>query len=179
MLIREIPAVRLARRNIISFMLSELQRKDVWEGWIGGEIRANYFADMGGRFQSQQKALTWMTLLFSSGAAATFIADWLPQWVKGVLMLLTAGISFLMLLQQNQKRVTECADLHFRWSRLANQYKALWDDMYAPDAPERLHALEDKEAELSKSSMAIPNNERAMLKWQDYVTRQHGLTLAA
>jgi hypothetical protein len=157
-------------------MLSELQRKDVWEGWIGGEIRANYFADMAGHFQTEQKVLSLMTLLLSSGAAASFIADWLPRWVKAVLMLLTAAISLYLLLQQNQKRITECADLHFRWSRLSNEYKTLWDDMYSSSALDNLRELEEKEAELSKSSMVIPNNERAMLKWQDYVIRQHGLT---
>jgi hypothetical protein len=108
-------------------MLSDLQRKDVWEGWIGGEIRANYFAAMGGRFQTEQKILTLMILLLSSGAAATFIASWLPEWVKPALMVLTAAISLYLLLQQNQKRITECADLHFRWSRLSNEYKALWE----------------------------------------------------
>jgi hypothetical protein len=157
-------------------MLSDLQRKDVWEGWLGGEIRANYFADMAGRFQTEQKILTWMTLVFSSGAAGSFIADWFPLWVKPVLMLLTAVISLYMLLQKNQKRITECADLHFRWSRISNEYKALWDDMYSSSALDRLRELEEKEAELSKSSMVIPNNGQAMLKWQDYVIRQHGLT---
>ena len=63
-------------------MLSDLQRKDVWEGWIGGKIRANYFAAIGGRFQTEQKILTLMILLLSSGAAATFTAGWLPEWVK-------------------------------------------------------------------------------------------------
>jgi hypothetical protein len=157
-------------------MLSDLQRKDVWEGWIGGEIRANYFAAMGGRFQTEQKILTLMILLFSSGAAATFIAGWLPEWVKPALMVLTAAISLFLLLQQNQRRITECADLHFRWSRLSNEYKALWDDMYSPEALDRLRALQEKEAELSKSSMAIPDDEEAMLKWQDYVVSQHGLS---
>jgi hypothetical protein len=157
-------------------MLSELQIKDVWEGWIGGEIRANFFAAMGSRFQTQQKILTWMTLIFSSGAAATFVAGWFPEWVKPVLMVLTAAISLCLLLQQNQKRFAECADLHFRWYRLSNEYKALWDDMYSLEALDRLRALQEKEAELSKSSMAIPDDEDAMLKWQDYVIRQHGLT---
>ena len=161
-------------------MLSEQQIKDVWDGWLGGEIRANYFADMGGRFQVEQKVLTFMTLLFSSGAAVTLMttADWLPEWIKPTLVLLTAAISLYLVLQQNLKRVMECADLHVRWSRLSNEYKALWDDMYAPDALEKLRALEEREAELSKSSMAIPNKARAMLKWQNYVIRQHGLTSA-
>ena len=109
----------------------------------------------GSQFQTEQKVLTLMTLLFSSGAAVTFIADWLPQWVKPVLMLLTAAISLYLLLQQNQKRVTECADLHFRWSRLANEYKALWDDMYPPDALGRLRALEEEEACLLYTSRCV------------------------
>jgi hypothetical protein len=90
------------------------------------------------------------------------------------LALVAAGISFVMLLQQNQKRVTECSDLQFRWHKLGNEFKALWDDMYSQDASERLMTLEEKEAELSKSSTAIPNNPRTMLKWQDHVQQQHG-----
>ncbi|HEY3973483.1 MAG TPA: hypothetical protein VGM18_10795 [Candidatus Sulfotelmatobacter sp.] len=163
-------------------MLSELKQRDVWEGWIGSEIRANYFADMAQHYQTQQKILTWMTLLLSSGAAATFITDWLPsdlQWVKPALALLTAGVSFCMLLQQNQKRVTECADLHFRWNKLASEYKSLWEEMYSDDAPVRLIEVEERESELSKSSLAIPNKSRTMLKWQNYVEQQHGLTSAA
>jgi hypothetical protein len=160
-------------------MLSELQQKDVWEGWIGGEIRANYFADRSGHFQTQQKVFTWMTLIFSSGATASFIGDWLPTWVRPTLTLLTAAISLFLLLQQNQRRVMECADLHVRWSRLADEYKALWDDMYSPDALAKLRSLQQDEAELSKSSIAIPNDDKAMDKWQDYVVQRHKLSSAA
>jgi hypothetical protein len=158
-------------------MLSEIQQKGVWEGWIGSEIRANYFAEMCGRYRVEQKVLTWMILVFSSGAAASFIKDLVPpdmQWVKPTLALLTAGISVFALLQQNQNRVIECSDLHFRWGKLANEYKALWDNMYSLDALNTLRGLEEKEAELSKSGTAIRNNKRAMLKWQDYVQKQHG-----
>jgi len=160
-------------------MLSELQQKDVWEGWIGGEIRANYFADRSGHFQTQQKVFTWMTLIFSSGATASFIGDWLPTWVRPTLTLLTAAISLFLLLQQNQRRVMECADLHVRWSRLADEYKALWDDMYSPDELAKLRSLQQDEAELSKSSIAIPNDDKAMDKWQDYVVQRHKLSSAA
>jgi hypothetical protein len=101
------------------------------------------------------------------------------EWVKPVLALLTAGVSFVLLLQGYQKRVTECADLHFRWNRLANEYKALWDEMYAPDALARLRLLEEKEAELSKTSTTLPDNERAMIKWQKHVQSQHGFQSVA
>ena len=163
-------------------MLSELQQKDVWEGWIGAEIRTSYFADMAQGYQTQQKVFTVMILLFSSGAAATFITDWLPEnmaWVKPLLALITATLSFINLIQQNQKRVTECSDLHFRWNRLASEYKSLWGDMYSEEARARLEGLEEKAAELSKSSMAIPNKKRTMLKWQAYVNEQHGLATTA
>ena len=163
-------------------MLSELQRTTVWEGWLGAEIRANYFADMRGHYQAQQKWFTWMILISSSGAAATLITDWLPrnwQWVKPVLALVTAALSFLLLLQQNQKRSTECADLHFRWSKLANKYKALWDDMYSPDALNTVRGLEEEEVELSKGGIGMPNNEKSMLKWENHVLRQHHLAPVA
>jgi hypothetical protein len=163
-------------------MLSALQQKDVWEGWLGAEIRANYFADMCGQYERQQKLVTWLILFLSCGAAATFLTDWLPfelRWVKAALALLAAGMSLFSIVQQNQKRTTDCADLHFRWSRLGDAYKALWDDMYSGDALTRLRNLEEKEAELSKSSTSLPNKARVMLKWQDHVQRQHGLAPAA
>ena len=87
-------------------MLSELQQKNVWENWLSAEMRANYFADMANHYQSWQRALTWLTLIFSSSAALVIVTDWAPQgfeWIKAVLALLTAAVSFLSLVQQNQK----------------------------------------------------------------------------
>ena len=160
-------------------MLSELQQKNVWENWLSSEMRANYFADLANRYQSWQRALTWFTLIFSSGAALAIVTDWIPlgfEWIKAALALLTAAVSFLSLVQQNQKSATDCSDLHFRWNRLASEYEALWDDMYADDAELKLKMLTEKTAELSKSSTAFPYRERVMLKWQDYVQRHHGLS---
>lgn len=76
-------------------MLSQLQQKNVWENWLSSEMRANYFADMANRYQSRQRALTWFTLLFSSGAALAIVTEWAPQgfeWIQAVLALLTAEI---------------------------------------------------------------------------------------
>ncbi|MCH8267317.1 MAG: hypothetical protein IH846_07365 [Acidobacteria bacterium] len=163
-------------------MLSELQQKNVWENWLSSEMRANYFADMANHYQSWQRALTWLTLIFSSGAALAIVTDWTPlgfEWIKVVLALLTAAVSFLSLVQQNQKSAMECSDLHFRWNRLASEYEALWDDMYAGDAELKLKLLAEKTAELSRSGTAFPYRERLMLKWQDHVQRHHGLSATA
>ena len=160
-------------------MLSQLQQRNVWENWLSSEMRANYFADLANRYQFRQSAFTWLILLFSSGAAFAVVTDWAPQgfgWIKGVLTLFTAAVSLLSLVQQNQKRATECSDLHFRWNRLASEYEALWDDMYTDDAELKLKALGEKESELSRSSTAFPYRERVMLKWQNHVQRHHGLS---
>jgi hypothetical protein len=155
----------VGRQGYNEYMLSELKQKDVWEGWVSSETRANYFADMAWRFyQRTQKVLTWVLLLCSSGAAVTVVRDWLPprmDWVKAVLVLLTAGFSLLSLLQQNQKCSTDCSDLYFRWERLANEYKALWADMYSDDAASRLAVLEAKAADISKSGIGKVPNRRA------------------
>src|SRR5438105_6841124 len=135
-------------------MLSELQRKNVWEGWLSAEIRANYFADLSYQYQHRQQVLTWLTLVFSSGAFITFITDWIPvewEWVRPFFAALTAAVSLWAVVGQYHKVATDCSDLHFRWNRLSAAYEALWDDMYSDEAPVTLHALKEQDAELSKS----------------------------
>lgn len=164
-----------------TIMLSKLQQKTVWETWLSSEMRANYFADMAGRYQTTQKWLTWLTLIFSSGVFAAILtsvpSSW--SWIKPGLALVTVAVSLLSLVWQNQKNAAECSDLHFRWSRLASEYQALWDDMYSDQAPQRFRELDEKSAELSKSSMGIPYKENRMLKWEDYVLRHHGIRATA
>ncbi|HUY15025.1 MAG TPA: hypothetical protein VMX16_15565 [Terriglobia bacterium] len=163
-------------------MLSELQQKAVWETWLSSEMRANYFADMGSSYRRRQSALTWLTLVFSSGAFLAIItnapASW-SNWLKPGLALITVAVSLLLLVMQNQKKAADCSDLHYRWSRLASQYQRLWDNMYSDQAPERLRELNEKSAELSKSSLGIPYKESIMLRWEDHVLRHHGVAATA
>jgi hypothetical protein len=157
-------------------VLTELQQKSVWEGWLSSEIRANYFADLSYRYQFRQRALTWLTLAFSSGAFATLVTDWLPvefAWIKPTLVFLTAALSLWSLVVQNQKNATDCSDLHFRWNKLAGEYESLWDRMYSNDAEILLEALRKKSTEFSSSSRAFPNRARLMEKWQELVVQHH------
>ena len=116
----------------MKIMLSELQQKSVWEGWLSSEIRANYFADLCYRYQHRQRVINWVTLAFSSGAFVSLISDWLPPrfgWMKPTLAASTAGLSGWALLAQNQKHSTDCSDLSFQWNKVSGEYKALWDEM--------------------------------------------------
>lgn len=163
-------------------MLSELQQKSVWEGWLASEIRANYFADLCHQYQVRQQVITWLILAFSSGAFLALVADWLPRgfgWVRPTLAAVTAGLSLWSLVAQNQKHATDCSELHFGWNKLSAEYEALWDDMYSVQAAARLAALRDKTAELSKSGTHLPNRRALMEKWEDHVIQHHGVTVAA
>jgi hypothetical protein len=157
-------------------VLSALQQKTVWDGWLGAEIRANYFADLRQRYERTQRAATWLTLIASSGAFLALMGEWVPPnraWMRPACAALAAAISLWALVAQYPRRVTECADLFARWSRLSNQYQALWDNMYAEDARAQLAALVDLEADISKASNAFPARPRLLLKWQDYVELHH------
>lgn len=162
-------------------VLSDLQRKRVWEGWLSAEIRANYFAELSNRYYRAQRAITWLVLLSSSGAFVTLVSNAPPSWawVAPALAFLTAALSFLSMVVQTQKSATDAADLHVRWTSLGRDYAALWDDMYAGDASVRLAALEQREMEASKSGTAFRFNERRMLKWQEHVVRHHAANSAA
>src|SRR5262245_20802430 len=135
-------------------MLSEIQQKNVWDGWLSARIRAHYFADLCNRYQRLQRVLTWAILVFSSGAVAALLYQLSPawEWLRPVLAFLTAALSLWSLVTNNNKNGTDCADLHFRWNKLAIEYEALWSNMYSPRALETLANLRQREAEIAKSS---------------------------
>jgi hypothetical protein len=156
-------------------MLAELERKNVWEGWLSAEMRANYFADMAGRYRRLQKRLTWAILLASSGAAYSVIGS-LPAnlaWLKAALTLLAAGMSLFSLVQQYDRTATDCIDLHYRWNRLASEYESLWNNMYSDSAATILKSLSERSADVSKSSTTIPYRKGIMVKWQRHVQQHH------
>lgn len=158
-------------------MLNDHQQRDVWERWLSSEMRANYFGDLAERLSSLQARLTWMTLLFSSGALAAILGDaHIPAslwFVKSALALLATGVSFASLVMQNTKRSIDCSDLQFRWNRLAAEYESLWNNVYADSASETLSSLTEKSAELSRSSgrAGVKYQRRLMEKWEDHVLR--------
>jgi hypothetical protein len=157
-------------------MLSTTQQRTVWEGWLSAEVRALYFADLGHRYQHRQALVTWFVLACSSGAFAALLADWLPArfaWVRIALAFATAALSLWSLVAHYQKNVTDCTDLHFRWNTLATRYQTLWDHMYDPEAELTLQQLKQIAAEISKSSMAFPNDPARVGKWLDLVVAQH------
>lgn len=156
--------------------LSEPQQRDVWENWLASEIRSDYFAERSARYLRQQNMLTWSTLLLSSGAVATLAASF--HGVALAFSVLTAALSLLSLVRQNQRLSMECSDLSFRWDRLSSEYKSLWHGMYSQDAPEKFKVLDERVSELSKSSHTMPVDAKAMLKWQNHVERQRGLVTA-
>jgi len=158
-------------------MLSALEQKRVWEGWLAAEIRANYFADLAGRFQRKQRVITWATLALSSGAFATLVSNWLPanlRWIQPVGVFLVAALSLWSLTAKNEHSAVECSDLHFKWNRLGREFERLWDDMYSASARDDLAGLEERSAEIAKSCTGLPNKRRLLLKWEDYVVLQHG-----
>jgi hypothetical protein len=156
-------------------MLSESQQKRVWEGMLGAEIRANYFAELSGRYLRRQRSSTWITLLFSSGAVVSIVANLSGElkWLQLVLTLVAAGVSAYSLVIQNQKFAIDASDLHARWNRAAKDFEGIWENVYADDAAERLKAVDERTTELSKAGASFPYSKRKMLHWQEHVERHH------
>jgi hypothetical protein len=162
-------------------MLSSLEQKRVWEGMLAAEIRAHYFAYLCGRYQLKQRLLTWATLLFSSGALATLISDWVPHrlaWIRPVLAFFTVALSLWSLTAKNERNSIDCSDLHFKWNTVGHEFEDLWDDMYSDSAPETLRALERRTAEYSRSGTGFPYKRRLMVKCEDHVV-QHRIQASA
>ncbi len=154
-------------------MLSEAQIKRVWEGMLGSEIRALYFAERVERLNRSQRMITWATLFMSSGAVATVSIQLPPEFVilRILFPILTVALSLHSLVAQRQKLAIDASDLHVRWGKLAQDYESLWENVYAELAYVKLQALSDRELEVSKASTGFANEPRVMLKWQEHVVK--------
>jgi hypothetical protein len=159
-----------------SITLSESQRKRVWEGWLSGEIRGCYFAELVSKYKGNQKKLTWAILLFSSGVSITIVSRWSVEWPKLLLALITTALSLFSLVQRYEDRALRCSDLHFDWNRIANGYRDIWENMYAEDAEQKLRVLSEQELVVSKNGLDIPDDDKRLLKCQEYVESHHGAT---
>lgn len=161
-------------------MLTPYEQEQVWKGMLAAEIRANYFADLSGQFARKQRFATWGTLVLSSSAFGSVVANIPPEyspWVRGGLTLLAAALSAYSLVMQNQKSAIDASDLHARWNRLANEYARLWGNVYGDDAKEALDELIHTEEEVSKTGVALPHNKKLMEKWEDHVIAHHAREL--
>ena len=163
-------------------MLSELEQKRVWDGLIGAETRAHYFADLCGSYQRSQKYLTWAILLLSSGAFATLVGKWATQsipWLPAVLAFTTAGLSLFSLVSKNERSAIDCSDLHLKQNTLARAFEDLWDDMHSDEATSKLRQLEARAAEYSRTATSFPNKVDLMLKWENHVLQHRYPTPSA
>jgi hypothetical protein len=152
-------------------MLSEAQIERVWQGMLGAEIRANYFAELTERYNRRQRLATWGTLFMSSGALATILIQLPSQWawVRATFAAIATALSLYSVVRQNSKLAVDAADLYAGWNNLSSEYEKLWEDITVDDAIGILNVLTDQGSELSKSATAFPNDERRMLKWENHV----------
>lgn len=163
-------------------MLSEYQLNLVWEGLLGAEIRAAYFADLSHRLVRLQKWLTLGSLLLSSGAGVSLLYTALPPryaWVRPTLAFLAAGLGLWSLVAKNERGSIDAANLHARWAELALEYEGIWQDTTQEDVQEKLSKLRTRELDLSQSSTSLPDNDGMMKKAQALVemhrTEKHTL----
>ena len=94
-------------------------------------------------------------------------------WLRYTCALAAAVVSAAALVMKNERNAIESADLHSRWQSLAIDFERLWSDVYANGAAEALLLLRRREAEVSKSSTAMPSYTSMLEKAQDNVLMHH------
>jgi len=159
-------------------MISEMERRIVWEGWFSSEVCMMYFAELSGSYRRWQTMATWGTLVASSGALATVLAK-APDQLAAAFAVIVTGLSCYLVLARNDHKAIDAADLSFRWGRLAAEYRALWMDQYDEAARSRLDDLEVRRAEISRAGTAYPNNQRRIRHLYDQVKTSLAYVTAA
>ncbi len=153
-------------------MANEEQRTRVWENWLSAEMRANCFADLSSSNREWQKWATYLTLLFSSGALLSIVAQ--HAWLPPVLALVTSVLSLYLVISRYEHNAVDASELHARWNRIASTYRDLWENLEGePNIRERLLELDEVKAELSDAGLRFGRNEKRMAKWYDHVVSHH------
>ena len=166
-------AIALEQEQPPVLQLTEHQQRRVWDGWFRSEVRAQYFAALAGRYDRYQTTVTWLTLISSSSAVVAILAG-LPgklSLAAPFLALLTSGISFYSLARQLEKKAAQARDLHTQWSKLADRYRDLWENMYDERATTRLAELDEKAIELGELGTFFPAKEKLIQKMHANVQR--------
>lgn len=157
-------------------MLSEFQITQVWEGMLTAETRALYFADLAARYSRQKQWITGLSLLLSSGAAVTVLAQ-APHWVPAVLSLAVAAATAYAIAVNLDGRILTMAKLHTAWSKIAMQYAQLWNHTEDEDAEQILTEILGSEREPSElAATGAPNDQELLGKWQDHVFAMYHLS---
>jgi len=160
-------------------MLTDHQLNRLWDELIAAQTRSYYFGELVHKYQRRQNQITFLSLVFSSGAAVVFLLQLGNAWAAPAAAFVSAALSIYSLVAQNQKRSIESADLHTRWAEITTECVHLWESWFDENAIERLGQIEKHAAEASKSSTQFPANKRAMARWMELAEAHHRESTAA
>lgn len=75
------------------------------------------------------------------------------------------------------RRAATMAKLQYSWSQIASDFERFWNHWYEDDAAAQLDEILKQSREASTwGSTEAPYDEELMLKWQDHVNTQYGIT---
>jgi hypothetical protein len=142
-------------------------RRVVWEEMIFANMRANYFAELVSHYQKIEKTLRVVSLVSSSGAAATVLTA-APDWIKIGFPIIAAFVSLWLLFSQYGMMSRDAADLHVGWDGLAGDYERLWNHLEDPNAEALYYQIYERGESLSKTGTRFPNRKKRVSYWMDH-----------
>ena len=149
-------------------VLTESERKTVWDKMIQSEVRSYYFASLASRYARQKQLLTGISFFLSSGAAATLVGK-LPNYIAISLSIVAALIAAYSIAVSLDKRVIALSRLHTQWSQLCADYEHLWNHLDEEDAAQIYQELLERGRTASENGLDLPYDEKALNKWTNFV----------
>jgi len=156
--------------------LSPAEQQRLREGLYVSEVRNHYYAYLSAHYQHAQVFLTWVTLVLSGGAAATFVAKFstnLP-WIPPTLAILTAAVSAYSLLAKNERKGIDSSRLSQKYAQVAHPFDVLFGRMQSATSAE-LQDLEQKKIELGEAGQSLAYIKRLMKRAEKDVKKARRL----
>ena len=128
-------------------MVSDHQRRLVWESLLHAEILHRYYGYLAEHLEKKDTRLVWAALVATSGAAVVLIGDFPTVYAK-ILALLAAGLNLWIALSRYSKKSVYSANLQKKFADLIVEWELLWGkvDEIAGDEMEQLYVDLQKRA---------------------------------
>ena len=139
---------------------SDSMREQIWTGLLNADRVSRYYAFVSKRHRRRYWLLTGLAAVSATGAAASLIAQ-APDWLSGIVALITAANMIGLLLLDPSSKATAAGLFSESYGQLANDWRDLW---YGDPSQEDIQLLRSRYSQISAGyelDEEIDLNERA------------------
>lgn len=149
--------------------MDEQVRRLVWDGRLEADYRVRYYGRMASKLQRTENRFSLWVVILNSTAVVSLLSKlaltWKgADWLAGVLAICGAILGAMLTVHTFGKLAGSAASFQKLWSRIGNEYEALWavvDDLSKEEILARWQKIEEMHYDADeKANATLPEDKK-------------------